>query len=128
MSVKVDLDELARHVATYGLAYLLTVTDDQRAHVVAVRPVVDGEALRVDGLGGRTRANVEARPDVSLVWPPVTDGGYTLIVDGRATLSEEGASLAPSHAVLHRPADHAADGQPSRTTSCDSDCLPVAEA
>jgi hypothetical protein len=128
MSVKVDLDELARHVATYGFAYLLTVTGDQRAHAVAVRPVVDGDGLRLDGLGGRTRANVEARPDVSLVWPPVTDGGYTLIVDGTATLLEGGASVAPSHAVLHRPADHAADGQASGATSCDNDCLPVAEA
>lgn len=128
MSVKVDLDDLARHVATYGFAYLLTVTDDQRAHAVAVRPEVAGETLRVDGLGDRTRANLDARPDVSLVWPPVTDGGYTLIVDGRASVSDDGASVAPSHAVLHRPADHAPGGQPGGTTSCGNDCVPLAEA
>jgi len=127
MSVKVDLDELAGHVAAYGLAYLLTVTDDHRAHAVAVRPVVTADAVTVDGLGRRTLANVDARPDVSLVWPPTEDGGYTLIVDGRATATDGGASIAPSHAVLHRPADHAPGTEPSDATACGNDCLPVAE-
>ena len=128
MSVKVDLDELAGHVSTYGFAYLLTVTHDQRVHVVTVRPTIDGDVLRVEGLGGRTRANVDARPDVSLLWPPVTDGGYTLIVDGRATLCDDGVTVAPGHAVLHRPAGNAPEGRAPGATACDNDCLPVAEA
>ena len=127
MSVRVDLDELAAHVATYGLAYLLTVTDDQRAHAVAVHPSVSDDGVAVDGIGGRTLANLDARPDVSLVWPPVEEGGYTLIVDGRATTTERGVAIAPRHAVLHRPADHAPDGRPSDTTSCGNDCVPLGD-
>jgi hypothetical protein len=38
MSVKVDLAKLADTMAEYGGAYLLTVSDDQRPHAVAVQP------------------------------------------------------------------------------------------
>ena len=127
MSVKVDLDELARHVATYGFAYLLTVTDDERAHAVAVRPALDQGALTVEGLGRGTRANLDARPEVTLLWPPVEQGGYTLIVDGRASLTAAGAAVTPGHAVLHRPADHTPEGQTSDATACGNDCVPVTD-
>jgi hypothetical protein len=125
MSVKVDLAMLADAMRDYGFAYLLTVSDDQRAHAVAVHPQLDEQVLYVDGLGNRTRANVEARPDVTLLFPPVEQGGYSLIVDGRASLDEGGASVAPEHAVLHRPADHATGPTGG---ACGNDCVPVAEA
>lgn len=105
MSVRVDLDELASNLQHYGFAYLLTVGDDQRPHAVAVRPTLDGQALQVDGLGRTSRANLEARPDVTLVWPPFEHGGYSLIVDGRGALTDSGVSVAPGHAILHRPAE-----------------------
>ena len=121
MSVKVDLDRLGDTLRDYAFAYLLTVSDDHRAHAVAVQPRLDGGALHVEGLGNRTRANLEAHADVTLLFPPRAEGGYTLIVDGRARL-DGGASVVPSHAVLHRPADHPttpADG------SCGNDCVPL---
>jgi hypothetical protein len=123
MSVKVDLEELAATMRDYRFAYLLTVTDDQRSHAVAVTPVGDGEGLRVDGLGDRTRANLSVRPAVTLLFPPVEPGGYSLIVDGTATVGGDGCSVVPSHAVLHRPADHAAGA----TSDCGNDCVPVGE-
>jgi hypothetical protein len=123
MSVKVDPARLADTLRDYGFAYLLTVGDDQRAHAVAVRPSYDGRVLRVDGLGRRTRANLGARADVTLLYPPFEHGGYSLIVDGHAEVSEEGAAVAPQHAVLHRPADHETAGS---VDGCGSDCLPVA--
>lgn len=122
MTVKVDLAELAQHLQYFGFAYLLTVGDDQRAHAVAVRPTLDGPYLQVEGVGGRTRANLEGRPDISLVWPPFEHGGYSLIVDGRATLRDSGATVVPTHAVLHRPADEAAA---PGTTGCGNDCVPL---
>jgi hypothetical protein len=125
MSVKVDLAMLADAMADHPFAYLLTVTDDQRAHAVAVRPRLDGGVVRVAGLGHRTRSNLAVRPGVTLLFPPAEPGGYSLIVDGRATAEEDRADVVPAHAVLHRPADHPAtpaDG------SCGNDCLPVAEA
>ena len=105
MSVKVDLAELAQHLQHYGIAYLLTVGDDARPHAVAVQPSFDGRALDVTGLGRQTRANLEARPDITLLWPPFEHGGYSLIVDGRGTLSDSGVSVEPGRAILHRPAD-----------------------
>lgn len=122
MSVKVDLGELGQHLQRHPFAYLLTVGDDLRAHAVAVNPVLDDGGLLVTGLGRRTSGNLAARPDVSLVWPPSEPGGYSLIVDGRATVIGETARVAPSHAVLHRPADHPpADGG----TGCGNDCVPL---
>lgn len=123
MSVKVDLAELADHLAAYRFAYLLTVGDTLRVKAVAVTPTLDGEVLVIDGLGPGTKANLVARPDISLVWPPVEEGGYSLILDGHAEPSGDtgaGARVTPSHAVLHRPADTG--------TGCGNDCVPVAGA
>ena len=122
MSVKVDLAELASHLQHYTFAYLLTVGEDARAHAVATRPTLDGAILEVQGLGRRTRANITARPSVSLVWPPYDPGGYSLIVDGRATLTDTGATVTPEHAVLHRPAE---EGAPPGPTGCGNDCVPL---
>jgi hypothetical protein len=123
MSVKVDLAELSATLDGFGFGYLMTVGEDQRAHAVAVCPTVVGSTLVVGGeLGRRTRANLEARPEISLVWPPKTDGGFSLIMDGRATLGDTGVSIAPDHAVLHRPAP-TGDGP---AAGCGSDYLPVA--
>jgi pyridoxamine 5'-phosphate oxidase-like protein len=124
MSVRVDVQELATRMADYGFAYLLTVTDDQHPHAVAVTPAAgDGAVTFTDGLGRRTRANLEARPEVTLLWPPRDAGGYTLIADGRVVVAGDVATFTPSHAVLHRPADH---GTPSGS-DCGNDCVPVVE-
>lgn len=125
MSVKVDLAELAAKLDSYGFGYLITVGEDLRAHTVAVRPVLADGVLRVDGLGRRTRANLAERPAVSVVWPPTEDGGYTLIVDASATVSQDAAVLEPAHAVLHRPADHAPARPAAGSTSCGNDCVPL---
>jgi hypothetical protein len=124
MSVKVDLAALRDTVGRYGLAYLLTVSEDERPHAVAVQPVMREQVLHVDGLGNRTRANLAARPDVTLLFPPHDPDGYSLIVDGRAHGDGGGASVVPARAVLHRPVDHPtvpADG------SCGNDCVPLTE-
>jgi hypothetical protein len=130
MSVKVDLTELAGQLDSYGFAYLMTVSDELRAHVVAVRPVLTGGRLEVEGLGRGTRGNLVARPNISLVWPPPEPGGYSLIVDGVAEVTEAGAVVVPGHAVLHRPADHApGQGDPAASgavaTGCGNDCVPL---
>jgi hypothetical protein len=124
MSVKVDVSELAEKMRDYGFAYLLTVTDDSRTRAVAVTPEMTGEDLTfTDGLGRRTLANLSARPDVTLLWPPSDAGGYTLIADGRVTVADEVATFVPDHAVLHRPADHGAGA--SGATDCGNDCVPI---
>lgn len=110
MSVKVELGELAERIGEYGFAFLVTVGDDARAHVLAVTPAVADGGLVVSGLGRHSVANATAHPHVTLVWPPATPEGYSLIVDGRATVGDDELTVEPAKAILHRPAP-GADGQ-----------------
>jgi hypothetical protein len=122
MSIPVAIDDLAAATGEYGWAYLLTVRDDLRPHIVAVTPSWDGEQLTM-AVGHGTASNAAARPSISLCYPPVVDGGYSLIVDGEATVDAEGiVRFAPTGAVLHRPAP---DGFSGSATGCGNDCEPV---
>ena len=124
MSVKVELGELATTLADFDVAYLVTVSEEGRAHVLSVwaEPTPDG--LVVEGVGRHTQANATAHPDVTLVFPPLEAGGYTLLVDGRASVADTTVTVVPAKAILHRPAA-APDGR-----RVGSDCVdvPVADA
>ena len=121
MSIAVDLEALAERVTEYGPhPYLLTTGEDGRPHAVAVTIVVKAGRFEA-GVGRRSGSNAAAQPLVSLLWPPVEPGGYSLIVDGAAVVEADGTNdsvvvVTPSRAVLHRPAPGAAGG---------SDCAPV---
>ncbi len=122
MSIPVAIDDLAAAIGEYGWAYLLTVRDDLRPHIVAVTPAWDDEQLVMD-VGRGTARNTSARPSISLCYPPVDDGGYSLIIDGEATVDDEATvRFAPTGAVLHRPA---LDGFIGSATGCGNDCEPV---
>jgi hypothetical protein len=103
MSVAVGLDELRSKSAEYGWAYLLTVRDDLRPHVVAVSPTWTDGAL-VMSVGRGSARNAVARPSITLCFPPVEAAGFSLIVDGVAAVDDETVTLTPTAAVLHRPA------------------------
>lgn len=124
MSISVDLDELRAAIRDTDRApYLLTVSDDGRAHTVAVAPRWDGDELTI-AVGRHTVANAQARPAVSLLWPPKDRAGYSLIVDadviGTSSADDgHGIRLQPTRAVLHRPAPGLAEGE------YDPDCLPI---
>jgi hypothetical protein len=125
MSIEVTLRRLAETLTRYRFAYLLTIGDDARAHVVAVSTTLANDTLLVRDLGRRTRANLAAHPSVTLVWPPANPSDYSLIVDGVGSLRDEELTITPTRLVLHRPA------RPQSTTAgggCESDCveLPVA--
>jgi len=122
MSVKVDLDQLDDALADFTFAYLITVGDDYRAHTVAVQPVLVDGVLDVGAIGKSTRSNAGAHPGVTVVWPPREPGGYSLIVDGRAELTDTALLVAPSRAVLHRPA---APDSPATNPGCLHDCVPL---
>lgn len=125
MSVPVALDRLRSEIGDLGaVAYLLTVNPEGRAHAVSVTPSWLDDELTMT-VGSRTAAYAQARPLVSVMWPAVAPGGYTLFVDGTATVSRDGdqtsISLRPTRAVLHRPAP-----PPSEAISaCGSDCIPL---
>jgi len=124
MSIAVPLDRLRAALDERGAnAYLLTVSDDGRAHAVHGPVRWEGDALVVDA-GKRSAANAEARPAVSLLYPVRSPGDYSLIVDGTAivTVADDGARvlITPTRAVLHRPA---ATADPE--SACGADCVPL---
>ena len=121
MSVKVDLDRLDDALADFTFAYLITVGDDSRAHTVSVGPTLADGVLVVGDVGRRTAANAISHTDVTLLWPPADAAGYTLIVDGRAVLTDRGLTIVPSSAVLHR----AAIADSPNVSDCGGDCLPL---
>lgn len=120
---KVDIQALSDALADYPYAYLITVDDGYRVHTVTVEPQLRGAALDVGLIGGRTRNNLGQRADVTLLWPPAEPGGYSLIVDGTAEVTEAGAETArltvvPTRALLHRDAD-----SPDAAKGCLHDCV-----
>ena len=117
MSVGVELDRLHEEVERFGRSpYLLTVSDDGRPHATSVTVRWDGDDL-VAGVGRRSAANAGERPDVSLLWSPVDGGGFSLIVDGRATVRDEEVAVTVERAILHR---QRADGPGSDCVRLDS--------
>ena len=105
MSIAVSIERLRDEVARFGSTpYLLTVSDDGRAHATAVTVDWQGDEL-VMGVGGRSSRNVAVQPEVSLLWPPFEPGGYSLISDGVVRdIGNEQHGLRADAAVLHRPA------------------------
>ena len=103
VSVAVALEDLPGELGRWGFGYLLTASDDGRPHAVALIPVVADGVLRFEA-GGRTCRNAAARPGVSIVFPPVADDGFSLVVDGDATVDGDSVVVTPTSAVRHRPA------------------------
>jgi Pyridoxamine 5'-phosphate oxidase len=104
MSVKVELGELATTLADFDVAYLVTVSEEGRSHVLSVWADPTDAGLVVEGVGRHTQANAAVHPDVTLVFPPLEAGGHTLLVDGRASVDDTTVTIAPTKAILHRPA------------------------
>jgi hypothetical protein len=124
MSIPVPLESLRAALNERGEnAYLLTVADDARPHVVHVPVRWQGDVLAAD-VGKRSAANAAARSSVSLLYPVRMDGDYSLIVDGIAVLASQQDShrvlITPTKAVLHRPA-----AAPDPGSACGADCVPL---
>jgi hypothetical protein len=105
VSIAVTVERLMAEIDDWGFGYLLTVSDDSRTHLLALRPHVFGDALRFDAGGGRACRNAAARPNVSIVFPPnQRSNGFSLVVDGEAAVDGAMIDVRPTSAVLHRPA------------------------
>ncbi len=137
MSIPVELEDLAGALGSVRFAYLVSASSSGAPHAVAVHPVLAGPDVVIDGVGRRSVANITERREIALVGPPADDGGYSLIIDGVATLDgDDGAGttrirLRPSRAVWHRPAPSptggsgAHAGAPEGDHGCGADCRPI---
>jgi hypothetical protein len=125
MTSNVDFVQLAEKLVGYDYAYLITVDSQNHPHPVPVMPVLKGDTVHVGAIGGRrSRANLARSNDVTVMWPPPAPGGYTVIADGTAEVSDDGGDLAslkfvPIRAVLIRVATPESPGE----TACYSDCM-----
>jgi hypothetical protein len=125
MNIDVSPQRLTDTLTQYHFAYLLTVGDNERAHVVAVHATLVNDTLMVEDPGRKTHANLAAHPLVALVWPPTDPGGSSLIVDGVGSMRDGKLAITPTRAVLHRPAP------PQATPTgrgCESDCIELSIA
>lgn len=108
MSIPVALEALAAEVERWGFGYLTTVSDDGRPHLLALRPGVHDAAtpiLRFDAGGGRACRNATARDQVAVMFPPAPHSdGFSLVLDGTATVDGAFVDVAVTSALLHRPA------------------------
>lgn len=125
MSVPVTMESLRAEIDRHGsVAFLLSGGADGRPHCVQLAVTVEESGQLVVHPGRGTLANIAERPLVSLLWPPVEPGGYSLIVDATASGSGEGVdarpflALGPTKAVLHRPAEPADSGGVSGGSDC----------
>jgi len=103
MSTPVDVADLPERLADFDRGYLLT-SHEGLVKAVSVRAVPRDGSLVVAAPGGGSLRNVTANPSVTLLFPPPEPGGMTLLVDGTATAEGDDVRVAPSSAVLHRPA------------------------
>ena len=126
MSIKVELDKLAAEMATRTIGYLVTVGDDGPPHL-GEADLRWAEGRIVAGAGRTTCRHVAGGRPVSMMWPPVDQGGYTLIADGTAEIvgedDEAEIHITPTWAVLHR---RARPDSPPSATGCGDDCVPMA--
>lgn len=122
MSIPVPVERLREALAERGdAAYLLTVSDEARAHAVHAPIRWEGDVLVVEA-GKRTLANAAARPGVSLLASVRSPGDYSLIIDGTAVVAGGEIRITPTKAVLHRPA-----AAPDPAAQCGHDCVDLSK-
>jgi hypothetical protein len=127
VSVELDADGLAEAVESFAGVYLLTLGERPHPHVGAVAATVADGVVRVDGVGRTGLRDVAGDDAATLLWVPREPGGYSLIVDGRATIVGDQVEIRPDRAVLHRPAPSPTGEAATGDGACSADCveLPV---
>jgi len=120
MSHAVDPDDLAEAVDPYGSTPFLlysSVDGSARVNHVSVAIETSPAVAKVRGFGRGVPARVEDSAPLSLLWPPHTPGGFSLIADGTGAIEGDELVISISAAVLHRPAPTRIDATSSRLHS-----------
>jgi len=104
MSIQVEVDQIPEQLTHFRAGYLLTASADGRIKAVSVEPVLVNGALVASAPGRGSVANATANPSVTVLYPPLTSGSMSLIVDGDAEVEGDDVRITPTGAVLHKPA------------------------
>jgi hypothetical protein len=108
MSIRVEMADLPNEIVARGAGFLLSSVMDSRphaAHLAFQVAAADGQVQLRTAAGRTARGNCSQRPAVTVLWPAVEPGGYSLIVDGEARVDpDEHVIISVTGAVLHRPA------------------------
>ncbi len=106
MTIPVSIEQLPATLGTFGSAQLLTLASTGSVRVHTVDPtVVDGQ-VRVVCEHRSPLENAERDPRVTLVWAPLQRHGWTLILDGMASVDGDELVVEVASAILHRPHSH----------------------
>jgi hypothetical protein len=106
MTIAVPLDHLAATLERFGSAVLVSLPQDTWPRVLTVDPFLDGDEIVVPSPHEICLPFIQKNHLVTLMWPPLQQHGYALIVDGWGTVSGGDVRIKPDHAVLHRPPSH----------------------
>ena len=102
----------------YGMsAYLLTVNENITTHIANQTFSIVNSKLECP-LSRSAERNVALHPKVSILWPAYEIDGYSMIVDGYCSRSQNLLIIEPVSAVLHRPAQNKLDDNRTREDNC----------
>jgi len=121
-----DMAKLANEIDRYGpAAYLITIGDGPTPHVSPVEvALLDGRCRVPVDVDSRAVRNATACSAVTLHWPGTEAvDGYSLIVDGTATVGGGSIDIAPTRAVRHKPVRELRPDRPEGI--CGHDCIAV---
>ena len=118
MSISVPLNELGSQIEKYGMsAYLLTVNENSTTHIANQTLSIVNSKLECP-LSRSAERNITLHPKVSILWPAYEIDGYSMIVDGYCSRSQNLLIIEPVSAVLHRPAQNKLDDNRTREDNC----------
>ncbi|TML20188.1 MAG: pyridoxamine 5'-phosphate oxidase family protein [Actinobacteria bacterium] len=120
MTRTVDFDDVRRRIVEFGdRATMITVTDDNRPHVVTAIIEIEGDRL-LTTVGSRTHANLAERPSLTLTWMPSPGDDYQLILDGHAESvgQTDGKDVSEITIAIDRGILHRLAGLPTPGPSC----------
>ena len=107
MSIKVTIEDMDKRFAEYGnSAFVVTMTEAGKAKIVHSVISLEDDCL-ICSPGKGTLKNLADSSSVSLIFPPHSDDGFSMIIDGDGQIldPEKGSiKVKITGGVLHRPA------------------------
>ena len=115
MSFKVTIEDIDKRFAEYGnSAFVVTMTEAGKAKIVHSVISLEDDCL-ICSPGKGTLKNLADSSSVSLIFPPHSDDGFSMIIDGDGQIldPEKGSiKVKITGGVLHRPAAQSLNERP----------------